>query len=180
MHDTEDKLWWCVHGEQQENEFVDLVAPQVGLYAIINPEKRTNKYAPDLLIDPAGTIADLKAQSTPFFTVEKTYPGYDRNYAVTFNRKDFLRYRENYPEISIIFWIKWTFLTYGRLMVSPIYGVWRCEFSQIEEFVKEGAPLHHYGRRVNDTNGNGRDSYVLDLRRMECLYETIYQREICS
>ena len=76
MHNTEDKAWWVVHGATKEEEFVSLVAPQIGLKAEINPEKLKDDYAPDLVIDDDRKIADLKAQNTPFFTVGKTYRGY--------------------------------------------------------------------------------------------------------
>ena len=178
LHNTEDKAWWVVHGATKEEEFVSLVAPQIGLKAEINPEKLKDDYAPDLVIDDDRKIADLKAQNTPFFTVGKTYRGYDPNYTVTFNKKDFDRYSELYPDIHILFWVKWLQTSMGkginRIEVSPIYGVWRCTLQEICSFIHEGAPLHAYQRRGEDRDGNAKNSYLLDLRRMQCITEFDY------
>ncbi|MDO4705225.1 MAG: hypothetical protein Q4A98_03305 [Comamonadaceae bacterium] len=69
--------------------------------ARINPAKNMDKTAPDLIID--GAISDLKTQNTPFFTASRY--GLDPRFAVTFNRKDYERYKRIYPSIVIYFWI---------------------------------------------------------------------------
>ena len=50
MYNTEDKMAWYKHGERMENHFVSTVAPSIGIDVIINPEKKTNKYAHDLIL----------------------------------------------------------------------------------------------------------------------------------
>jgi hypothetical protein len=87
-HDLQDKSHWCRDGEQVEEAFVRQFGERLGL--IINPEKRTNPYAPDLLNTKNNKIGDLKLQSTPFFKAKSLY-NIDPTYAVVFNLKDKLR-----------------------------------------------------------------------------------------
>ena len=37
----------------------------------------------------------------------------------------------------------------------------------------EDAPLHTYQNRIDDTKGNAKDSYVLDLRKMDRKFEKV-------
>lgn len=169
MHNTEDKNWWVGYGLEREHDFVENIAPKAHLVAMINPEKKQNRYAPDLLIDTDEKIADLKTQETPFFTAGR-HRGYDPTYTVTFNKKDYDRYKSLYPTISLIFWVNWgiTEMTLGQrtIKTSKIHGVWRCTLTDITEFITiDHAPLHSYQRRTDD-EVNARDSYLLDLRKM--------------
>lgn len=178
LHDTEDKNWWLIHGVDLETKFVKFVCPKISLNAEINPKKKHDPTVPDLIVN--GRLADLKTQNTPFFTVsryskkvgEKTIP-FDPSYAVTFNEKDFIRYKELYPDIDIYFWINWNEIEYktnngGIIKVLPISGVWRINFQDLLHYIEEiNAPLHKYIRRTNDWNGNAKGSFVLDLRDFE-------------
>jgi len=176
MHDTEDKKWWVEYGARQEVWFVNEIAPKIGLVAELNPEKNTNPFAPDLLVDEDKKLADLKTQYTPFFKARELFPsaGLDPTYTVTFNKKDYERYLENYPNIHIIFWVNWQEIEYKEdsriYRVKPLKGVWRCTLNDITHFIHAGAPLHEYKRRKDDDRGNAKDSYLLDLRKMECVY----------
>lgn len=168
MKNVEDKEVWLEFGEEKEREFVLDIASKIGLRAIINPEKKENPYAPDLRIDDDYKIADLKTQETPFFTANKY--GYDPRYTVTFNQTDYLEYMEQYPGMDILFWVNWDTLEgYGR-KILPLQGVWRCTINDIAQFVKEGARLHPYINRQDDNQGNARESYMLDVRKMKCLW----------
>lgn len=169
MHDTEDKNWWVIEGRRKEDIFVQEVAPQLKINAIINPDKKTNPYGPDLIVD--GAIADLKCQETPFF---KSYSLYriPNQYAVTFNYKDYINYRKNYPNIVLFFWIYWKELekivgsvTYT---VKPMSGIWKVNFNKLLGWIETGkVPLHQYLRRVNDSAGNAKDSYIFDIRKFD-------------
>lgn len=44
-----------------------------------------------------------------------------------------------------------------------MYGVWKVSFKDLDEILKT-SPLHAYQQRVNDTQGNARESYLIDLR----------------
>lgn len=182
MRDTEDKLAWCADGIEREIDFVERIAPRLKLNAKINPEKKTNPFAPDLLVNEK--MADLKSQTTPFFTARKAFKapqqpgGIDPQYAVTFNRKDYLRYREQYPELDIYFWVEWKELENYGTKVRPLIGVYRVPFSQLAAHIESGeAKLHTYQRRESDQMGNARDSYGFDVRNFETLYQAFQDED---
>lgn len=172
MHNTEDKEWWVrEYGEEYEKYFVENIAARLKIPIRINPEKATNIYAPDLIKTGRNrSLVDLKCQSTPFFKAEILY-GFDPSFTVTFNKKDYDRYKGLYPDISVIFWVHWSthrwLDRYGKIYtVQPVSGVWWCKLEDITGQIENEAPLHEYGRRKHDVYGNAKYSYLLDLRDM--------------
>ena len=162
-YDLQAKKRWCKEGERIEEAFISKYGKKLGL--IINPEKETNRFAPDLLYN-SGNLADLKTQNTPFFSTRSLYK-IDPTYAVVFNRKDAVRYYKNYPNIIIYFWVEWYSVAYQKgdfyQEVEYINGVFKIPFRHLVEILKK-APLHKYQQRVNDKKGNAKSSYVLDIR----------------
>ncbi|WP_143560431.1 hypothetical protein [Sporosarcina sp. P21c] len=166
--DLQNKSAWCAHGESKEKNFVREFGRQLGLK--INPEKENNKYAPDLAYVSNNGLADLKTQNTPFFTAAK----YNCNpsFTVTFNRKDADRYRKEEPKIDIYFWVNWIAVRYFRessnlqyntdINVEPLNGIWRVSFTDLDTIIGK-SPLHQYQQRVNDTQGNAKESYLINL-----------------
>lgn len=171
-HDLQDKSKWCKDGEKIEEAFVRIYGEKLGL--IINPEKKTNAFAPDLFNLNTKRRGDLKLQSTPFFKAKSLY-GIDPTYAVVFNLKDKLRYEKEYPEIEIYYWINWIPIRFQmggtEISVSPLDGVWRVDFNIFNEYLNSRS-LHEYQQRVNDQKGNARSSFVCDIRN------EIFQRAI--
>jgi len=163
----QDKKAWCEHGANLEQEFCAKIAPEFGLYAAINPEKAHNVYAPDLVVR-----ADLKTKTVPFFTAGKY--GYDPQYTVTLNQKDVDRYSRLYPDLLILYYVDWQVLQWRDIQVKPMRGVWMASM-QLTKRLVENAPLHHYQDRVDDTQGNAKSSYLLDLRRFLC-----YAIDLCK
>lgn len=160
LHDTEDKNWWTKYGEKLENLFLQNIAPEIGPNAQINPDKNTNRYAPDFIIN--GSLAELKTQNTPFFTASRY--GKDPGRTVTFNKKDYIRYLELYPKLPIYFYVRWDTLNWKDLKVNPLHGVWMTEVKEVTNLITaKKAPLHEYQRRVDDHKGNARDSFLLSL-----------------
>ncbi|MFS0688971.1 hypothetical protein AB1K89_06995 [Sporosarcina sp. 179-K 8C2 HS] len=167
--DLQDKGSWCSHGERKENIFIKKYGLQLG--QIINPQKKINRYAPDLANCIGNGLADLKTQNTPFFTAGKYK--YDPQYTVTFNKNDADRYRVNNPDIDIYFWVDWIAVRYFKESTNPKYGdtdisidsmhgVWKVSFKDLDAIIQD-SPLHQYQQRVNDVRGNARDSYLIDL-----------------
>lgn len=161
--DLQAKKAWCKDGEKIEEAFVSKYGNQLQL--IINPEKKVNPYAPDLL-KKNEFLADLKTQNTPFFKAKELY-GIDSSYAVVFNRKDAIRYYRLYPDIIIYFWIEWHSISFQmgtyKKSVKFISGVWAIKFEELIDILKI-APLHEYQQRKDDRKGNAKSSYVLDIR----------------
>jgi len=160
--DLQNKKLWCKDGEKIEEAFVSKYGNQLGL--IINPEKSTNPYAPDLI--KYSNIADLKTQNTPFFKAKKLY-NIDPSYAVVFNRKDAERYWKLYRDIIIYFWVEWHSVKFVmgsfEQEVEYINGVWSIKFIDLVKLLKI-APEHHYQQRVNDKKGNAKSSFVLNIK----------------
>jgi len=167
--DAQDKAWFVAYGQAVEQRFVDEIAPLLGLPIRIHPDKAMNPYGPDLLIG-GSQLADLKTKIRPFFTSEKLF-GIPPTYAMSFNRKDYLRYREKYPSIVLYWWIvREPEERYG-IKTCAIEGVWRVRFAELAARIEAGeAPLHEYQNRVNDQQGNGKSSYIFDLRTFEQLW----------
>jgi len=167
MHNTEDKAWWCLHGAALEHRFVDMCANHLGIDGKINPEKATDPYAPDLVVN--GTLADLKVQNTPFFTA--TRYDLDPRKTVTFNRKDYERYLARYPDIDIYFWVDWQQLSWRDSSVEHLAGVYKLPFQSIVQLIRRGAPEHGYLKRKFDRAGNAKSSFLLSLDDFECIFE---------
>ena len=56
--------------------------------------------------------------------------------------------------------------------VAPLAGVWRAPFAQLATLIEQRtAPLHVYQRRQDDLQGNAKESYLVDVRGLECLYQ---------
>lgn len=161
--DLQNKTLWCKDGEKIEEAFVKKYGSKLDV--IINPAKATDPYAPDLLENNIR-IADLKTQNTPFFKAQDLY-GIDPTFAVVFNRKDAVRYWQHYRDIVIYFWVEWHSVRFvmgtTQKTVAFLDGVWRIEFKDLVELLKV-APSHSYQQRVDDTKGNAKDSFVLDIR----------------
>ncbi len=163
LHNLQDKGVWCKAGASKEEGFVGLYGKKLNLK--INPEKENDPYAPDLVNTRNGLLADLKIQNTPFFQAKARF-GLDPQYTVVFNKKDKLRYKAKYPDIEIYFAVDWQaikFVSAKTIEVLPMVGVWFIPFGKLDVLLKS-APLHEYVQRMGDTQGNARESYVLDLK----------------
>jgi len=160
--DLQAKAPWCVTGEVFEKVFIEKYGRKFSLD--INPEKLTNKYAPDLINTSTSNLGDLKTQNTPFFLAWSKY-GLDPQYTVTFNVKDYLRYLKYHPTIEIYFWVSWVAVKFQGtrdITVRPMEGVWGIRFPKLIQLVNT-APRHPYIQRYNDNSGNAKDSFLLDL-----------------
>ena len=163
LRDLQDKAPWCADGASREFNFIKKYGQNFNL--LINPEKENNVYAIDLINSQTGRLADLKTQNTPFFKSSDLY-GIDPTYAVTFNVNDFTRYKSDYPDIDIFFWVDWLavkFVGNKTIRVHPLKGIWRISFEEILKIAGK-YPIHRYQQRVHDMKGNSKDSFVFDLR----------------
>lgn len=163
LRDLQDKAPWCADGASKEFNFIKNYGEVFNL--IINPEKDKNAYAIDLVNNKTGRLADLKTQNTPFFKSNDLYH-IDPTYAVTFNVNDYTRYKSDYPNIDIFFWVDWLavkFIGNKTIEVEPLKGVWRIAFEQILT-ISARYPIHKYQQRIYDNKGNSKDSFVFDLR----------------
>lgn len=166
-HHTEDKFAWCREGEKLEEAFVREIVPKLNKRLVIHPNKKQDPTSIDLYNPETEEISDLKSQKTPFFT--SFLYGYDASFTVTFNKKDYLRYKEIYPNAIIYWYVKWEQTAWKDIEVDPLEGVWEVPFSFMAKIIEEGdAPLHQYKNRINDDT-NAKESYLFDLRNFSRL-----------
>lgn len=166
-HHTEDKFAWCREGEKLEEAFVREIVPKIGRNLIIHPDKKYKPTSIDLYNPDTKEISDLKTQNTPFFTSVRF--GYDPTYTVTFNKKDYERYKKKYPSAIIYWYVKWNQLVWNKLSVEPLEGVWEVPFKDMANAIDTGQVyLHEYENRKNDDE-NAKDSYLFDLRNFKQL-----------
>ena len=126
-------------GEELEEAFIREIVPKInGLTLTIHPDKRFNPMSIDLYNPITGLVADLKTQNTPFFTAVSgpfvspyNNESYDPTYTVTFNRKDYERYQDLYPDAYIYWCVNWQQLQWKNLTVDPLEGVWEVPFKDL-------------------------------------------------
>ena len=159
-HNTEDRCWWYLHGEQLEAQFVMVCQKHLGIDASINPEKTCDPTVPDLIV--GGKMADLKTQNTPFFTASSY--NMDPRYTVTFNRKDYERYSALYPEILIYFWVDWRQKEWRNKRVEYFGGIFFLPFQDLRANIERGAPEHQYIHRQRPGDRNAKSSFLVDIR----------------
>ncbi|HEM3464651.1 hypothetical protein [Streptococcus suis] len=176
IYNTEDRNQWYKLGEKKEILFVKSVVPNLDRELIINPDKKDDPTKIDLWDVTNNRPADLKVQTTPFFTSSKhPYKGshYDPQYTVTFNKKDYEKYKKEYPNADIYFWVTWDQLTYKEHKVEPMSGVWRARFEKMAEYIDDKIVyLHKYHHRKDD-DYNAKDSYLFSLSDQD-IFEKIY------
>lgn len=163
---TEDKGSWVEEGAGLEVEFVANIVPRLGRNIIINPEKERDPCVIDLWDCDRRRYADLKTQETPFFSAGKKYSafGYDPQYTVTFNHKDYQRYCRLYPGCDIYYHVNWRQTEGYGVRVEPMEGVWVASFADMRRLIEGGeVALHPYQFRRGDQI-NAKDSYLFDLR----------------
>jgi len=168
--ETENKIDWCREAEIQERLFAVSRLFDLGLTGHVNPAKKTDKFTHDLFV---SFPADLKSVQTPLFKARELYD-IDPQFAITFNEKDAARYTSLYPNIIIIFDIKWseTVKQIGHVTytVEPMHLTVAGFLKDIHNaIIKSGGHTIEYQRRINDTNGNAKKSYVLDARHLQKL-----------
>lgn len=146
MTDNEDKSYWCQLGEQAEQRFT---APLIGGCSVfMNPAKAENKFTHDFFI---VMPCDLKTIRTRFNTADRY--GIDSKTAFTINKKDIDRYSEKYPNIIVILDID-----YGDFKTIRYASL-----SDLKKAIKHKyAKLHEYKNRVDDVQGNAKQSYVMN------------------
>lgn len=167
--DLQQKQVWCKDGEDLENSFLQQYGERLNLK--LNEAKHKNPTVPDFIDIRTNGYVDLKSQTTPFFQSRKYRV--PPQYAVTLNKVDVDRYYKLYPEIIVLFHVKWIAVkmvnNYGTTEVDPIEGIWTANINEIKEMCKP-ENLHSYKQRHFDKNGNAKDSYVLDLNNSNFRY----------
>ena len=164
--DLQDKQSWCEHGRNLEDVFIEKFGEELSLE--INKDKADSVYVIDMYNTKDDVLSDLKSQNTPFFLAGKKY-NVDPQFAVVFNEKDKLNYikkTSNGSEIYIYFWVKWEEQNRFGVKVESMDSIFVTKFSDLLNILDDDK-LHAYKQRRQDTKGNAKASYVVDVRNME-------------
>lgn len=170
---NQDKRYWCeAYGITTEKHFVDTALEGLDVTGYINPAKEINKYTHDLYLQ---VQSDLKTVRTPFFKA-MIHHNIDPQYAVTFNKKDALRYSDQYPNILVVFDVKWESDSCVKVIggqeyrVEPMHLIAAGFLSDIARAIEaDGNQVIEYMFREDDKRGNAKESYVFDVRRLHLL-----------
>ena len=179
-HNTEDKNYWVdKFGPKNELKFCDIVCPIIKRHGILNPEKVTNPYVPDLIVEER--LSDLKYQSTPFYSCGHYY-NYDPQFTCTFNLKDFTHYGQKYPNLDLYYWVDYPDMEKvhrnKEIHIHRMEAIFVINYQDLKTLIEtKKSPLHSYLGRTNDTKGNAKSSYLIDVRDMNCLW--IFQVRNC-
>jgi hypothetical protein len=179
LHNTEDKTWWLKEGEAREQEFLQLCAEKGILGGMIpNPERvgERNKILPEFFYREA--LLDLKDHRIPFFESERTR-GIPPRYALTLDEQDVKDIETKYPSCRLVFYVNWMAVKYQKIaraedgretvlkeiVIQPLHGIWGMTPGRMRELVADKT-THEYLRRKDDTRGNAKTSFGVDLRRL--------------
>lgn len=161
---TEDRKLYYAMAEEWELDFVAKYGEKYGV--IINPSKSTDKTAPDLYILKTSVSADLKHLAKPFYKAKDNF-GIDAQYCWTLNPSDIFEYSVKYSDnFGIFIWKLFTDSFEYGVQIKDDISVYYTSLFELKHIVMKDGKIHHYIRRMNDTNGNSYGSYGIDLRRL--------------
>ena len=165
MTDTEKREDWYKKADKWEMEFVEKYGEKFDI--IINPAKTKYKTAPDLYILSTSQAADLKILNVPFFKSESIY-NIPPQYCWTFNPSDLFEYSVKHSDsFGIFIWKNFEESSRYGNHVKEEEALYYLPLFKIKKMTVHNNKIHHYIRRMNDTNGNSFGSYGLDLREFQ-------------
>ena len=147
----QDKKAYVEWGGAQEHPFTQKNAVKGWRFAM-NPEKAHNPYAHDLF---ACVPIDLKTMDRQWDHSQRMF-GIPSEWAVSINTKDFVKYARECENIIIVLDVRWLNAVYTITLDRARYLIGR-----------RRAKRHFYKDRVDDEDGNAKDSFVFDLRDLD-------------
>ncbi|MBT5734876.1 hypothetical protein HOI27_08745 [bacterium] len=169
--DLDNKAFWCAHGERQEKAFINLFNKlkeekiiNTDIIIEIHPEKISNPYHPDLLVNK-NEIGDAKIKNSPLFMANKY--SVSPQFALTIDLKDIFNYKKRLIELKqdvhIFVWVKWQahkmITNYNSYEVKEMGGIWRCQISKIVDFLKTNhVGIHWYKEQYRQPSTFDNDS----------------------
>jgi len=164
MHPTEDRNEWYKKADNWEAEFVKKYGNSLSV--IINPSKSVSKFAPDLFLLERSVSGDLKILREPFYKSEQIYR-IPPQHCWTFNPSDLFEYSTKYSDnFCIYIWKMFQESSRFNIKVEREEAVYYVSLYDLKKLIMSDGKIHHYIRRMNDTNGNSYGSYGIDLRRL--------------
>jgi len=166
MYNENRKVWYN-KADNWELDFINKYGEKYGL--IINPSKEISKYAPDLFILKSSISADLKMLNVPFYKSDEIY-NIPAQYCWTFNPSDLFEYSTKYSDnFGIFVWKKFKQSLKYNKNINEEESIYYITLFELKKLIQKQGKIHHYIRRMNDTNGNSYGSFGIDLREMHKL-----------
>jgi len=164
INDTEKRESWYESADKWEVDFVNKYGGKFGI--VINPSKETIPYAPDLYIIKSFISADLKVLRKPFYKAIDVY-GIPSQHCWTFNPSDLFEYSIKFPDdFGIFIWKSFEDSNEYSIQIDKEESIYYTTMYDLKRIIKKSGKVHHYIRRMNDTNGNSYGSYGIDLRKL--------------
>lgn len=159
---TEKREDWYANADNWEVDFVNKFKDKFSV--IINPSKEVDKFSPDLYMLKSYESADLKVLREPFYTSKKVY-GINPQDCWTFNPSDFFDYSIKHSDkFGIFIWKRFLKSEKFGVKIESEESVYYVSLFKLKSIIIKHGKIHHYIRRMNDTNGNSYGSYGIDLR----------------
>jgi hypothetical protein len=163
-YDTESRVGWYKNADKWEIDFVEKYGDRYKI--IINPSKEKDKYAPDLYLLVPSVSADLKLLKEPFYTSEKQFK-IPPQHCWTFNPSDFFEYSVKHSDnFGLFIWKMFEESSKFGVDIIKEEAVYYTSLFDLKKIIRRAGKIHHYIRRMNDTNGNSYGSYGIDLREL--------------
>tara|TARA_R100000951_G_C2608949_1_gene170596 strand:- start:325 stop:831 length:507 start_codon:yes stop_codon:yes gene_type:complete len=167
MTDTEKREDWYKNADNWEVDFVNKYGNRFNV--IINPSKSISKYASDLFILKTSVSGDLKRLKEPFYKSQEIY-NIPAQYCWTFNPSDLFEYATKYCDnFGIFIWKTFEDSSRYNINILKEESVYYITLFELKKIILKNGKIHHYIRRMNDTNGNSYGSYGIDLRKLHKL-----------
>ena len=162
--DTENRQSWYDKAVVWEEEFVKKYGDEFGI--IINPSKNADKCSPDLFIMKGSISGDLKMLNIPFYKSQEYY-GIPPQDCWTFNVSDMFDYALRYSNnFGIFIWKLFERTKVYNVEIHEEESVYYTSLFELKRIIIKNNQIHHYIRRLNDTNGNSYGSFMIDLRTL--------------
>jgi hypothetical protein len=189
----ENKAFWCEHGEDKENAFIDIYKKLQQRQLVlddskvaISPKKKNNPHHPDLEIN-GQYVGELKTKNSPLFVAAKY--GINPQYALTMDLKDSFNYQrllQQNIDVCIYIWVKWEAKAMQRYKevnnkkyktqyseVKEMGGIWRVNFSTLRRHEINNPPRIHWYKEIErrppefDPNDSNHQQWIEELSKFE-------------
>lgn len=161
LFNADENLELYEWGEQVKTNFVEKVAPNLGLDLVFADPTNKESGKVNLIDRKNNRQGDIQVQETPFFTSgDYLYCGIwcDPSYTVSLNKENYDSYALIDGDFDIYYLVHWKKLQGYGVTVEKVQGLWVTSFAKLRKAIeKGGVSLHRYWDR------DGEKSYLLNL-----------------
>ena len=128
--------------------------------------------------DREPVVVDWRAPvAEPFYRANELY-GLDPTFTISLNRAPLARYLQH-RDFMMIVWVMWDANERFGHSVEAHHSIWMARLSDLLPHLLV-APVHHYGQRVHDTQGNNKESFLIPTYIMKKVVPNATSRTECD